>query len=150
MIRIMSPSAVDFDKPPVYTGPIDEGCGPLVEALNAIPGIRTIGCCSGHGDPGREFFVTFTVRDTKALFRVLWAAQSPFVVTMHTYPVREWYSLALPVGLVKPEEFVEGLIEGLNNAVVAESLNTGVGKDGSPRDWRDLNRAVVLNMNIVP
>ena len=49
----------------------------LVRALNAFPGISTIGCCGGHENPSEiqrplgEWFVTFHVAHTKGGWRSL-------------------------------------------------------------------------------
>jgi hypothetical protein len=63
--------------PPIDYAQIDANMVSLVRALNALPGIETIGSCGGHENPSEiqrppgEWFVTFRVHHTRGGWRSL-------------------------------------------------------------------------------
>lgn len=42
-----------------YSGVMDDECIPLCDAINSIPGLRTVESCCGHGE--RQFSIWFDV-----------------------------------------------------------------------------------------
>ena len=61
-----------------YPPDMDRDMIPLCDALNALPGVRTFFCCSGHGR-GREgeFYVLMGCGNTRSLKRIV-KAFDPF------------------------------------------------------------------------
>lgn len=61
-----------------YPPDMDKDMIPLCDALNALPGVRTFFCCSGHGRGNEgEFYVTMGCGSVRSLKRVV-RAFSPF------------------------------------------------------------------------
>ena len=61
-----------------YPPDMDKDMIPLCDALNALPGVRTFFCCSGHGRGNEgEFYVSMGCGSVRSLKRVA-KAFSPF------------------------------------------------------------------------
>ena len=61
-----------------YPPDMDKDMIPLCDALNALPGVRTFFCCSGHGRGNEgEFYVTMGCSSVRSLKRIV-RAFSPF------------------------------------------------------------------------
>lgn len=65
----------------IYPTDMDPECIPLCDALNALPGIRTLESCCGHGrEPHRVWFAAASVDNLRPVLVAARKSQGPWTV----------------------------------------------------------------------